>query len=129
MTAPVPMAASTSAPSPMAMAGASAAYPGTGYGHGAGAMPSQGSGLLGFGLAAAGGVAAGMLAERLMSAGSHESAAASAAPVGDDALVPGLFDDAVDQPSAASALEEQPIDFGGGDDWGGDISIGGLDDW
>ena len=129
MTAPVPMAASVCAPSPMAMASASAAYPGTGGGYGPGAVPRPGSGLLGVGLAAAGGVAAGLLAERLMSAGSHDSAAASAAPVGGDALVPGLFDDAVDQPSAASALEEQPIDFGGGDDWGGDFSIGGLDDW
>jgi hypothetical protein len=127
MTAPVPMAASVSAP--MAMAGASAADPGTGGGHGPGAVPRPGSGLLGVGLAAAGGVAAGLLAERLLSGGSHESAAASAAPQNSDALVPGLFDDAGDQPSAASALEEQPIDFGGGDDWGGDISIGGLDDW
>jgi hypothetical protein len=129
MTAPVPMAASVCAPSPMAMADASAGGPGTGGGYGPGAVPRPGSGLLGVGLAAAGGVAAGLLAERLMSAGSHDAAAASAAPVGGDALVPGLFDDPVDQPSAASALEEQPIDFGGGDDWGGDFSVGGLDDW
>lgn len=116
---------------PMAMGGAPAGYPGAGggYGYGPGAMPQQGSGLLGVGLAAAGGVAAGMLAEKLMSGGSHESMAAAPAAVNQNGLVPGMFDDAGAQSSAAYELQQEPVDFGSGDDWGGDGSVGGSDDW
>lgn len=122
---------------PMAMGGAPAGFPaaGGGYGnnygngYGPGAMPQQGSGLLGVGLAAAGGVAAGMLAEKLMSGGSHEPMAAAASTPNQSGLVPGMFDDAGAQSSAAYELQQEPVDFGSGDDWGGDISVGGSDDW
>ncbi len=114
---------------PMTMGGAPAGYPGAGGGYGYGAMPQQGSGMLGVGLAAAGGVAAGMLAEKLMSGGSHESMAAAAATPNQGGLVPGMFDDAGAQSSAAYELQQEPVDFGSGDDWGGDISDGGSGDW
>jgi hypothetical protein len=122
---------------PMAMSGAPAGFPaaGGGYGnnygngYGPGAMPQQGSGMMGVGLAAVGGVAAGMLAEKLMSGGSHESMAAAPAAVNQNGLVPGMFDDAGAQSSAAYELQQEPVDFGSGDDWGGDISGGGSDDW
>lgn len=77
-----------------------------------------GNGLLGTGLAVAGGVAAGMLAERLMD--SHREPAlgtwAGMAPLG---LTPNAFDAAPPLDSAAQALEDRPIDMGTGDGWGG----------
>ena len=131
--APIPIAATASISTPPSAAtdSASAVHRCTDqdHGHGPGTAPRQGSGLLGLGLAAAGGVAAGMLAERLLSSGIHESAADSTAPDSGEALVPALFDDAGDQPLATAAIEEDPIDFGSGDDWGGDLSMDGLDDW
>ncbi len=125
---------------PMAMGGAPAGFPaaGGGYGnnygngYGPGAMPQQGSGMMGVGLAAVGGIAAGMLAEKMMSGGSHEAAAAApaaAAVVDQNGLVPGMFDDAGAASSAASELQQEPVDFGSGDDWGGDALLGGSDDW
>lgn len=87
---------------------------GPGYG---GPATRPGSGMLGVGLAAAGGVAAGMLAEKMLSGGHHGSDAGlpAAAGAGAGGLVPGLFD----ADPAAAELESRPIDFGSGDGWGG----------
>lgn len=126
-----PMAMPTPTPMPTPMDGPAARYPATAGGLGYGAMPpQQGSGLLGVGLAAAGGVAAGMLAERLMEGGHHESMAAAPSTLNQDGLVPGImFDDASNQPSAAYELEQQSVDFGSGADWADDVSGAGSDDW
>lgn len=77
---------------------------------------AAGSGLLGTALALAGGVATGMLAERLL-AGQREPAPAAwwSAPPAPAAFEP-LGDPAAE---AARALEERPIDMGSGDGWGG----------
>jgi hypothetical protein len=85
--------------------------------------------MLGVGLAAAGGVAAGMLAERLMEGGHHESMAAVPSSLNQDGLVPGMFDSQSTQSSAAYELEQQPVDFGSGADWADDASGSGSDDW
>jgi hypothetical protein len=115
---------------PMPTGGPAAGYPAAAGGLGYGAMPpQQGSGLLGVGLAAAGGVAAGMLAERLMEGGHHESMAAAPSSLNQDGLVPGMFDDASTQSSAAYQLEQQSVDFGSGADWADDASGAGSDDW
>ena len=87
------------------------------------ATPPQrpGSGMLGVGLGAAGGLAAGMLAERMLNSrreGSGDPLSAS----------PGLFD-APQGGSAADDLDHRPIDFGtGGSDWdSGSSDVGGAD--
>jgi hypothetical protein len=77
--------------------------------------------MLGTGLAAAGGVAAGMLASELLHRrGEHGTDDTNAGP--------GYFD----SPDAGrSALEDRPIDFGSGGDWdagGGDVGGGGGSD-
>jgi hypothetical protein len=122
------------AAAPMGMAGmapgsgvatAPVGYGGPGYGQ----APGAGSGMLGVGLAAAGGVAAGMLASRLLE-GHHD--ATPSAPVATPAggLVPGMFDDASVDDTAAHELEQRDVDFGGGDGWGGDGgSDQGSDGW
>jgi len=94
--------------------------PGAPYGPGT-APPRPGSGMLGVGLGAAGGVAAGMLAERLLNSrreGHADPASTS----------PGLFD-APQGASAADDLDNRAIDFGtGGDDWdAGSSDVGGSD--
>jgi len=87
------------------------------YGPGAvppGYAPQRGS-MLGTGLAAAGGVAAGMLASEML----HRHSERSADDTG--SAMPGNFD----SPDAGrNALEDRPIDFGGG---GGDWDAGGGD--
>jgi hypothetical protein len=104
----------------------------TGYGSSPGYAPTMGgaggSGLLGTGLAAAGGVAAGMLTERLLERG-HEARAADTWSDRDNAgyaAAPARDDD-------ARELENRNVDFGSGnDDWdAGSIdtgSSGGSDD-
>jgi hypothetical protein len=120
----------TPTPMPTPLGGPAARYPAAAGGLGYGAMPpQQGSSMLGVGLAAAGGVAAGMLAERLMEGGHHESMAAAPSTPNQDGLVPGMFDDASTQSPAAYELEQQPVDFGSGADWADDVSGAGLDDW
>lgn len=100
--------------------------PAMGYGAGIGPVATPpaggGSGLLGVGLAAAGGVAAGMLAERLLDG--HRDARDAADPGLGGGYVPGMFDDAGND--AARDLEQRPIDFGNGDGWGGG-DVGGGD--
>ena len=104
--------------------GAPGPYGPGGYGPGAvppGYPPQRGS-MLGTGLAAAGGVAAGMLASELLHRRGERGA--------DDADAgPGYF-----EPSDAgsSALEDRPIDFGNGGDWdagGGDFGGGADGGW
>lgn len=82
----------------------------------------QRSGMLGTGLAAAGGVAAGMLASEMLHR--HQQ---TGNPDQDSSAQPGFFD----SPDAANAgaLADRPIDFGNGGDWdagGGDVG-GGSD--
>jgi hypothetical protein len=104
-----------------AYAGASPGAPAPGYGPGYGPMggpPAASSGMLGTGIAAAGGFAAGMLAEKLLD-GRHERDMPSAAAAGSGGLMPGMFDDAPGPNEAADELEQRSVDFGSGDDWGG----------
>ena len=110
----------------------SAAAPG--YAPGYGQAPSRGAGLMGVGLAAAGGVAAGMLAEKLLHGG-HDSGSnaglAQGSGLGSPGSPgsPGMFDDAPVNNAAARELEQRPVDFGNGDGWGGDnADAGGGDD-
>jgi len=109
-----------------------AGMPGAPYGGGAAGAPAApygpgyapqrpGSGMLGVGLGAAGGVAAGMLAERLLNSrreGGLDHAGGA----------PGLFDSPAD--GGASDLDNRPIDFGtGGNDWdSGSSDVGGGGD-
>ena len=98
-----------------------------GYGPGYGPAQGAGGGLLRTGLAAAGGVAGGMLLERMLEGNRHDENYGSNnyGPQGG-----GAFDNGSGQ--AASELENRSIDFGsGGNDWGGDAgggSSGGSDD-
>ena len=94
---------------------------GPGYGPVPPGYPSQRSSMLGTGLAAAGGVAAGMLAGEMLHrhSGRNEDEAGSAQPAG-----------YLDSPDGAgNALEDRPIDFGNGGDWdaGGGGDVGGGD--
>jgi hypothetical protein len=110
------------------------AYGGAGYGPGVGGMgygpapTSGGSGMLGVGLAAAGGVAAGMLAEKLLHEGDHGSRYR-------DDNVGGNFDSGASN-AAADQLGSRDVDFGSGGGWdagggGGDFGGGsdGGGDW
>jgi len=96
-----------------------------GYPAGSTPAPAAGSGMLGTGLAVAGGLAAGMLAERLFE-GHHERGLSGGAIGGSDALAPGMFGGGTSRNEAADELENRSIDFGNGDDWGGDDG-GGMD--
>jgi hypothetical protein len=86
-------------------------YGGAGGPYGpAGPMGGTGGSLLGTGLAAAGGVAGGMLLEKYLE-GQHGNPGGYVGPA------PGSFDDGGAQ--AAGELENRPVDFGSGNDWGG----------
>lgn len=100
--------------------GGTAGAPGAPYGPGY-APQRPGSGMLGVGLGAAGGLAAGMLAERMLNSRREGSGDAPSTS-------PGLFD-APQDGSAADDLDHRPIDFGtGGSDWdSGSIDVGGSD--
>jgi hypothetical protein len=92
------------------------------------ATPLAGSGLLGTGLAVAGGVAAGMLAEKLFE-GRRDTGLGSALSSGGRGLEPSLYDDQHAGDAAARELEQRPIDIGTGDGWGGgDVDVGTSDD-
>lgn len=109
---------------------------GAGYGPGYGPAPAPGgSCMLGVGLAAAGGVAAGMLAEKMLHEG-HDERSLPRDTGGASGLVPGSFDGGGN--GAADELASRDVDFGRGDGWGGgdagggDIcggGGGGGDDW
>jgi len=90
-----------------------------GYGPGGvpGAQPR--SGLLGTGLAVAGGVAGGMLLDEVLH---HRDGSSGGSG--------GLVSDAYADNGAARALEDRPVDFGSGNDWdsgggGGSVDFGG----
>ena len=90
--------------------------PGYGPGYGQpGFGQAPGSGLLGTGLAAAGGVAAGMLVEKMIEGNRHDENYGGGCGGGTQG---GSFDNGSSQ--AASELENRSIDFGNGNDWGGD---------
>jgi hypothetical protein len=92
------------------------ASPGYGPGSAYGGAPSRSSGMLGTGLAAAGGFAAGMLADELL----HRPRVGPGAGALDNLGPAGLGSDPGDP--AAAELESRPIDFGTGSGWGGDGS-------
>ena len=94
-----------------------------GYGQpGFGQAP--GSGLLGTGLAAAGGVAAGMLVEKMLDERHDGYRDDRSGLLGGG--TGGGWDNGSGQ--AATDLENRPIDFGNGNDWGGDAGGGGGSD-
>lgn len=107
-------------------------YAAQGYapGHAQGYSPaaptaSAGSGLLGTGLAVAGGVAAGMLAEKMFE--SHRDPVPGATGLlGLAGLTPDRFDDDTFDNTAERALTERPIDLGTGDGWGGGNDAAGA---
>ncbi len=90
-------------------------------------------GLLGTGMAVAGGVAAGMLAERLFdshrNSGQSPLASPGSAAGADGGLGSGLYPDSAGANTAARDLQQRDIDVGNGDGWGGDDagSDGGSD--
>ncbi len=88
--------------------------PGYGYSNG----PTAGGSALRTGLAAAGGLAAGMLAEKYLEGRREDDY--NRGNYGND--TPQNWDNG--QASAASDLENRPVDIGGGD-WGGGSSDGG----
>ena len=95
---------------PMPGYGGAGAMPMGGYGPGA--APSNGPGLMGVGLAAAGGVAAGMLAERMLHGGGDHTASR-----GDGYAPGGAFEGSRHDLGAANDLASRDIDFGSGDSW------------
>lgn len=85
--------------------------------------PSAASGMLGTGLAVAGGVAGGMLLDEML----HHRQGAGSGPL-DRVMPTGL--DAPATNEAANELENRPVDFGNGGDWDGGDSAdtgGGSD--
>lgn len=111
-----------------------------------GAMPQQqpgmGSGMLGTGLAVAGGVAGGMMLDRMLRPGHDGAALASNNPGGNVGNPAGNFGNGntpLDRAMPGSAgldeagreLESRDVDFGnGGNDWdagGGSVDTGGSD--
>jgi len=85
--------------------------------------PAAGNGLWGTGMAVAGGVAAGMLAEKLFE-GHRESATPSAFAPANRAPEPASVDDRSARNTAADELEQRSIDMGNGEDWGGSGNAG-----
>ena len=95
------------------------------YGPGSPMAPRPSSGLLGTGLALAGGLAGGMLLDEVLHP--RQGAGTSAA----NSLTPGPIDRPPADDSAARALEDRPVDLGNGDDWdagGGSVDMGGGTD-
>ena len=113
-------------PGTVAMPPAQAGYPtyGSQPPYGSPGAPGARSGMLGTGLAAAGGFAAGMLADELM----HRHRDASSPGTLDNLGPSGL--DAAGSDPAAMELETRPIDFGNGTGWDAGADTGdasGLD--
>ncbi|HSC63241.1 MAG TPA: tetratricopeptide repeat protein [Caldimonas sp.] len=112
----MPMQAGTTAPPYGGVPGAPGAPYGPGY-------PAQrpGSGMLGVGLGAAGGLAAGMLAERMLSSRHEGNPDHPSTSTG--------FFDSPQGGGADDDLANRPIDFGtGGNDWdAGSSDVGGSD--
>ena len=99
--------------------------PGMPYGAGMPAAPSASSGLLGTGLAVAGGVAAGMLVDEML----HRRQEPGVDHLGELGPANNAFD-APFVDDTAREIENRPIDFGNGDDWdaGSAPDAGGADD-
>jgi hypothetical protein len=117
-------AAGIAAPLSAAAGAPSSAVPGmTPYGPGMPAPAPAGSGMLGTGLAVAGGVAGGMLLGEMLH--SH-SGTPGTTPV--DRILPASNPAAANDP--ANDLEQRPVDFGNGGDWdaGGAPDLGGGSD-
>ena len=97
-----------------------------------GPMGGAGSGMLGTGLAVAGGLAAGVLAEKFIE-GRRDNGFGATSAGRSDLSSPGFFGGAPIDDGAARELEQRDVDFGSGtDDWGGDdggSSSGGGDGW
>jgi hypothetical protein len=91
--------------------GAGPGYGAQGPGYGYGPGPTPGGSALGTGLAVAGGVAGGMLLEKYLEGQRNDG-------YRDGGPGQGWVDDGSGQ--AAQELEQRPIDFGQGNDWGGD---------
>jgi len=111
---------------------------GTGYApygsnppYGPAGVPGARSGMLGAGLAGAGGFAAGMLADEVLHRHRDGGRAGALDNLGPSGLGPMASD------PAAMDLESRPVDFGTGADWGGDsgaadagsFDTGGGSDW
>lgn len=94
------------------------------YGPGVPAAPRPSSGMLGTGLAVAGGLAGGMLIGEML----HHRQSPGANPLG------GLGPELIGSPqpdAAARDLEVRPVDFGNGGDWdagSGSVDVGGGSD-
>ncbi len=95
-----------------------------GYGPGYGQPQAPGMGMMGVGLAAAGGVAAGMLAEKMLHGG-HDSSRNTGQPIDAGNASGDYFDKSLIANPAAQELEQRPVDFGNGDGWGGGDDAGG----
>lgn len=96
---------------------ASAAAPGStsqGPAYASAPPATGGSGLLGTGLAAAGGVAAGMLVEKWLEGRHEQVPEVRQEPT---AFATGFFDHDSSTDAAARELEQRPIDMGSGNDW------------
>jgi len=99
--------------------------------YGPAGVPGARSGMMGTGLAAAGGFAAGMLADELMHRHRDGTTPGALDNLGPSGAVPEFSD------PAAMELESRPVDFGSGADWGdgggaadaGSFDIGGGSDW
>lgn len=93
------------------------------------APAAAGNGLWRTGMAVAGGVAAGMLAEKLFE-GQRESGGGAASLPTHRASEPGGVGDRSARDAAAQELEQRSIDMGNGDDWGGnDRDTSSADGW
>ncbi len=104
---------------------ASGSAPTPQYGPSGGVAPSGAGGLMGMGLAAAGGVAAGMLAEKFLDRGHEQRRDESLYDRGSFTDPTPVVDD------DARALESRGVDFGTGNDWdtgsadSGSVDLGG----
>jgi hypothetical protein len=128
---PSPLAAGTGYGAGPGYAGGAPGYAGgapmgAGPMGGVGGVGGGGAGWVGTGLAAAGGVAAGMLAEKLLEHGHEGSREAGFLPRDASYEAPPASD------ADARALEQRNVDFGnGGNDWsdggsdGGSVDLGG----
>jgi hypothetical protein len=116
--------------------GANTGYPQGGMPYGAQAPGRQGPGWVGTGLAAAGGVAAGMMLDRALHQNDgnigHQASAGDPGSLSDLSRMSTFGNGSND---AERELQQRDVDFGSGNDWGGDASSfdsgssSSSDDW